>query len=99
MFKDVIELVGYTITLDELFQEIKEPYLKQVFANKRSVSQSEFFNAGQNGLKPQYRFDIRLSEYSGENSLKFEGKTYSIYRTYENGENIELYCEVRAGGN
>ncbi len=99
MFKDVIKLVGYTVTLDELMQEVKTPIEKQVFANKRSVSQTEFFNGGQGGLRPQYQFMIRLSEYNDESELIFESKTYSIYRTYENGENIELYCELRVGEN
>ena len=99
MFKDIITLVGYTVTLDELMQEIRTPVEKQVFANKRSVSQTEFFNGGQGGLRPQYQFEIRLSEYNGESELIFDGKTYSIYRVYEKGENIELYCEIRVGDN
>lgn len=99
MFKDVIQLVRYTVTLDKLMQEIRVSTEKQVFANKRSVSQSEFFNGGQRGLRPQYQFEIRLSEYSGESELIFEGVTYSIYRVYEKGENIELYCELRDGDN
>ena len=99
MFKDVIELVGFTVELDELLQEVKTPVKKQVFANKRSVSQTEFFNGGQGGLRPQYQFEIRLSEYSDESELIFDGKTYSIYRVYEKGENIELYCELRVGDN
>lgn len=99
MFKDVVELIGYTVTLDNLGQEIKTPIRKFAFANKRSVSQSEFFSGGQGGLRPQYQFEIRLSEYSDERELIFDGKTYSIYRTYEKGENIELYCEIRVGDN
>ena len=88
MFKDVIELVGFTVELDELLQEVKTPVKKQVFANKRSVSQTEFFNGGQGGLRPQYQFEIRLSEYSDESELIFDGKMYSVYRVYEKGENI-----------
>lgn len=99
MFKDIVELVGFTVELDELLQEVKTPVKKQVFANKRSVSQTEFFNGGQGGLRPQYQFEIRLSEYSDESELIFNGKTYSIYRVYEKGENIELYCEIRVGDN
>lgn len=98
LFKDVIQLVTVTIELDALRQEIEVPSEREVFANKRSVSQSEFFNAGQSGLKPQYLFEIRLSEYAGEDQLIFNGTLYSIYRTYEKGENVELYCEVRAHG-
>ncbi len=97
-FKDVVSLVSVTTTYDELMQPIETRTERDVFANKRSVSQSEFFNAGQSGLKPQYVFDIRLIEYNSETELVYNGKTYTIYRTYEKGENIELYCEVRVGG-
>ena len=99
MFKDVIKLITVSFKLDELAQQIEVKNERTVFANKKNVSQSEFFNAGQVGLKPQYLFEIRLSEYGGEGELVFNNKSYSIYRTYEKGENIELYCEVRVGGN
>lgn len=99
MFKDVVKLVSITFEFDELAQQIEVKSERTVFANKKSVSQSEFFNAGQVGLKPQFVFQIRLSEYGGEGELIFNNKSYSIYRTYEKGENIELYCEVRAGVN
>jgi len=98
-FKDVIKLVSVEIAKDELRQEIQSKTEREVFANKRSVSQSEFFNAGLGGMKAQYAFDIRLVDYEGENSLIFNEREYSIYRTFEKGENIELYCEVRAAGN
>lgn len=99
MFKDVIKLVSKTFTKDEYLQEIETKTERTVFADKQSVSQSEFFAAGQSGLKAQYKFVVRLSEYKGENELLFEGKSYTIYRTYELGENIELYCEVSYNGN
>ena len=97
LFKEVVKLISKTFTVDEYFREIEVETERTVFADKQSVNQSEFFAAGQNGLKAQYKFTIRLSEYKGENELLFNGKHYAIYRTYEIGENIELYCEVRVG--
>lgn len=97
LFKDVIQLVSVSIELDELLQEIEKPVKRDVFANKRSISQSEFFNAGQNGLKAQYVFDIRLCEYKGEDELIFDNKSYLIYRTFEKGEDIELYAQKKVG--
>ncbi|MDM5333432.1 phage head closure protein [Ureibacillus composti] len=99
LFKEVVKLISTSFTVDELFQEVEAKTEREVFADKRSASQSEFFNAGQIGLKPQYVFTIRLSEYADETELVYNGKTYSIYRTYEKGENIELHSEVRVGGN
>ena len=97
MFKDVIKLVSKTITQDEYFREIEVETERTIFADKQSVNQSEFFAAGQSGLKAEYKFIVRLSEYKGENELLFNGKHYTIYRTYEIGENIELYCHARVG--
>jgi len=97
MFKDVIELVSFDIIKDELHQEIEIESNRLVFANKKSASQSEFFNAGQNGFKPQYVFTVRLIDYDEESLLLFNEKRYSIYRTYETGENMELYCELKVG--
>ena len=57
----------------------------------------EFFEAGLVGLKPEFRFDIRFFEYSGENTLVHDGQKYVIYRTYRRGEYTELYTHKKAG--
>lgn len=99
MFKEVIELINITIVKDSLKQEIEVRNQREVFANQRSVPQSEFFSAGQSGIRAEKMFEVRLVEYQEETLLSFNGKTYTVYRTYPKGENIELYCEVRAGDN
>lgn len=68
---------------------------KEVYAKKTSVTQSEFFTAGQNGLNPDCMFLVYSFEYGGETHVQHNGIVYTIYRTYVNGDNIELYCEVR----
>lgn len=78
-------------------QDIETEILKEVFAEKRSISQQEFFNAGQTDIKPTKCFVIYSHEYNDERFLIYENKKYSIYRTYEKEEDIELYCEVRTG--
>lgn len=78
-------------------QDIETEILKEVFAEKRSISQQEFFNAGQTDIKPTKCFVIYSHEYNDERFLIYENKKYSIYRTYEKDEDIELYCEVRTG--
>lgn len=80
-------------------QDIEVETLREVFAEKRSISQSEFFNAGQTDIKPTKCFVIYTHEYKDERFLIFEDKKYSIYRTYEKDEDTELYCEVRTNGN
>lgn len=71
---------------------------KPIFALVKSASQSEFFNAGQNGLKPDKVFDVLTTEYAGETELTYNGEVYSIYRIYERDDTrTELYTEKRAG--
>lgn len=99
-WSDVINFETKVIITDELLQEIEVPGTpREVFANKKPIQSSEFFNAGQNSIKAVQCFEIREAEYKKEKSLTYNNERYSIYRTYPKGENIELYCEVRTGGN
>ncbi|WP_419720637.1 phage head closure protein [Kurthia gibsonii] len=95
----LISLISIGTTKDDLMQDIETEILKEVFAEKRSISQQEFFNAGQTDIKPTKCFVIYAHEYNDERFLIYENKKYSIYRTYEKDEDIELYCEVRTSGN
>lgn len=94
-FFPVIETV-----VDNLNQkEEVESYSRQVFCEKKSVPQSEFFAAGQSGIKPSAVLIVHTFDYQEEVKVKYKTKTYQIYRTFErDDEKIELYCEVRAGG-
>ena len=93
LFRDVITLVAVTISTNALGDIINTPTTKQVFANKKSVRQSEFYQAQANGLKAEVMFEIRAIDYSEEESLTFDSKDYKVIRTYsKNGETIELIC-------
>lgn len=77
-----------------------EPTKKEVFCEKHSVSRSEFFNAGRNGLNPQFVFTMFAGDYDGETECEYDGDTYSIYRTYlTDSDYIELYVERKGGMN
>lgn len=96
---DVIYLLEPATRVNEIGQRVPGEYTeKEVFAKKTSVSQSEFFTAGQSGLKPDCMFLVYTFEYNGESYVKHNRIVYTIYRTYVNGDNIELYCEVRRNG-
>ena len=48
-----------------------------------SVTRSEFFEAGRNGLNPEFVFRVFFGDYEGgERLVEYRGKRYSIYRTY-----------------
>lgn len=72
---------------------------RAVFANKKSVRQTEFYQAQANGLRPELMFEVRSIEYANESSLTYNDKTYSIIRVYEkNSEITELVCSGIVNG-
>lgn len=94
-----IKLITNAYTSDSIGQMIPTESDKSVFAIVRSASQSEFFNAGEAGLKPDKVFDVLMTEYEGQMRVKHEGEVYSVYRTYIRDDGrIELYTEKRVGG-
>ena len=90
-----ISLVTKTYSVDSIGQRVETRSTTDVFALVESASQSEFFNGGQNGLRPDLKFTVRLFEYSGQDTLLYKGVEYSIYRTYRrNDGRIELHTQV-----
>ena len=97
----VIELVTHQIATDNLGQQTKIPVYREVFAEELPVRMSEFFAAGQQGIKPQLAVKVWSEEYADEEHLRYDNVTYRIYRVYKDPKlrKTELYCEVRVGGN
>ena len=100
MFNDVLYFPIITIVEDELGQtESIEHYTRMVFCDEKGVPQSEFFSAGQSGIKAAKKLIINTMDYQDELKLKFKDKVYVVYRTYpRDDEKTELYCEVKVGG-
>lgn len=71
---------------------------KEVFADKKSVKQTEFYMAAQADLQAEAIFRISLFDYGDERLLQHEGNYYTVIRTYEMGDYIELTCQKRIGG-
>ncbi|PRT29448.1 phage head closure protein [Bacillus thuringiensis] len=96
---DILLFPIVTVVEDELGQkeEIKT-FNRQVFCEEKSIPQSEFFQAGQSGIKASCILIVHSLDYQEETKVKYGEKTYSVYRTYKrDDEKIELYCEVKAG--
>jgi hypothetical protein len=73
---------------------------RQVFCRVDSVTASEFFEGGRNGLNPEYRMTMFRHDYSGEPIVEYNGQRYSVYRTYIGRDDmIELYVERKGGSN
>ena len=91
MFKEILNLISVTITETESGSYIESKTSKQVFADKKSVRQSEFYQAAQAGIKPEIVFVIRYIDYAGERLLEYDNLEYSVIRTFlASDEMIEL---------
>ena len=96
MWRDVIELGNATETLT--LGEMAITYTwHTVYANKKGVRQSEFYQASATGLKPEMVFEIRSEEYNNDELLRYNNVDYAIIRTYDKGEFTELTVEAYVG--
>ena len=96
---DVITLINKNAvqTSDYTWQDQEEK--TEVFCDVRSITQTEWFEAGRNGIQhPAFTFVINRNEYSGQQIVEYQGQRYGVYRTYAaKNENLELYCEAKGG--
>lgn len=96
LFKDTVDLIQVTDGKDaDGYPENTETVRPNLFANKKPVRSSEFHQAAAQGIRLDVVFEIRLMEFKGEEFLNYGGKRYSIERTYERGELIELICQSK----
>ena len=94
----VIKLITISYTADSIGQMIPTESETMRFCQLSSVSQSEWFEAGRNGLKAEYRAILNAEEYNGELIAEISGGRYGVYRTYRTkSDTIELYLERKAG--
>lgn len=95
---NVVALIKETYTSDVIGQMIATEVSRDVFCNVSSVTQSEWFQGGQNGLRPEYRVTMFAPDYEDEKIVEFNGVRYGVYRTYlRQDENLELYLERKTG--
>lgn len=98
---DVLTLLAVTSAQNEYGVMEETTTGRQIFCQVESVTRSEFFGGGRNGLNPQFKFLVFTGDYEGEPMCEFHGLTYTIYRTYHvpGTDQTELYVERRGGTN
>lgn len=98
LFKDVIKLITVTTSVNEIGNLINIKTSTDVFADRQSIRQTEFYQAQATGFKPELMFIIRSCDYNNEELLQYNNKEYNIIRAYDkNGEFTELVCEGIVG--
>lgn len=94
----VIDLISITKTQDAFGVWRQSESKKTVYAQVDSVSMSEFFEGGRNGLNPELKFTMFFGDYNDEPIVVYKNNRYSVYRTYHRRtDEVELYVERKGG--
>lgn len=97
---NVCYLVSYgESTKDSKANTIKgKPIETLRFCAETSAFSSEFFQAGQKGIKPSTVLLIDSESYGGEEKVKYNDILFSIYRFYLRADGLtELYLSKKIG--
>lgn len=97
---NIVYLIGTTYTFNDYGVQVPEHTRRAVYCAVDSVTRAEFFDAGRNGLNPEYRITMFYGDYAGESVVEYQGKTYVVYRTYHaKTDELELYVQREGGTN
>lgn len=97
-----LDLVCYLCSMepgqDNSGNDVGKVIDRLVFCNESLIYSSEFYNAGQMGIKPEKLIVIDSEEYNDESVVKFNEIKYNIYRVYPRSDGFtELFCNKKAG--
>lgn len=99
MFDNIIKLIAETYTVDEYGDTVATQTERTIFAEVKSIGQSEFYQAQAVGLKPEIKFVIAdFADYQNEKFLKYTPfggteDTYTVLRTYRTNNRLEIVCK------
>lgn len=94
-FSDRISLRTVTITSDTYGGETRSYTDTTVWANKKSVTRSEFYLANSNGIKVDIVFEVHTEDYNDQQYVLYGSTHYNVIRAYQKGEGtIELMCSI-----
>lgn len=97
---NVINLITETHIKDRFGVSVPTTTSRQVFCQIDSVTRTEFFEAGRNGLNPEMMITMFYGDYNGEKIVEVNGERFGVYRVYRNrSDTIELYVERKGGTN
>lgn len=98
-FNRRVKLIKQTISFGNLREEIMTETYTEVYAQVTSITQTEWFSAGKNGIQAQYKATVYSFEYNNEPIVEIDGQRLSVYRTYNvpKQDLIELYLETKGG--
>lgn len=94
-----IILIKQTFAGDKIGQQKAVEEEREVFCTIKSVTRSEWRDAGQNGILAELVAVMPAVNYEGERVVVLNGERKEIYRTYQPPESdeIELYIRNEVG--
>lgn len=94
-----IKLISYSITKNNIGVEQKTKVEKQVPIIKvEEVYANEFYQANEQGLKPELRIRISALSYDGQTLLQYGDIYYNVVRSSNpNTDEVVLICERKLG--
>lgn len=101
MRADVLKLISQNYTKDEYGVDRPVETEREVYCYVGGITRSEFFEAGRNGLNPEFVFYVFFGDYANERVCEYHGDRYAIYRTYFDSihDRLELYAQREGGVN
>jgi SPP1 family predicted phage head-tail adaptor len=85
--------VAYLIRVKTVLDAARRPQKKDagrtlIYCNKKSVRQSEFYQAGAQGKKPEIMLEVRPANYHDEEFIELQGVRYHVDRTYQKNDDV-----------
>lgn len=101
MIDAALTLVSETYAKDQYGVQQPTPAKHDIMVRVDEITRAEFFDAGRNGLNPEYKFLAFFGDYAGERECIYLGKPYAIYRTYHvpGTDDLEIYVARKGGTN
>jgi SPP1 family predicted phage head-tail adaptor len=95
-FSDRITLRAESFAPDSYGQMIASYTDTVVFANKKSATRSEFYQANANGINIVAVFEVHVEDYDNQAVILSDTAQYDVVRAYQAGEGtVELNCTLR----
>lgn len=99
MYDEIISLIAEEKSADKYGDITVIQTSRNVFADLKSITRSEFYQAQAAGMKPEVKFVLAdYLDYRNEEIVRYQPfggveEDYSVIRTYRNGNQLELICK------
>lgn len=79
--------------MNDIITLVSDSGRRDVFAELRSISQTEHYQAAAVDYHPEYKFVIDYLDYQAETLVEHEGTLYRVVRTFRAGQALEIVVE------